>query len=161
MKNPLQFEPPADFVDPRTERVFQSKFWPRCNGKKAPSPKASDIHDRRCIEFLAAFYRINILQSKLLLARRFSRKAQAVRLQGKISEAFAALERLEDRYAPIGFFGEPEMRGIYYWNIEFLRPSRPKGLPDAPQFSSHFAVPGLGNMPKRELKGRVRILRYG
>jgi hypothetical protein len=110
---------------------------------------------------LAVFYRLNVLNAKLLAARVRGPRAKANNLRAQISDAIAAVEKLEDRYAPIGFFPEPEMDGIRYRNISFLRPGRPKGPHDTVPFSPYFAVPGLEEIPAKQLKGPVRVMRYG
>ena len=162
MKDSFRFEPSADFVDPRTGPGFQPECWPLCNGKQAPPPGSKNIHEKRSVEFLAAFYRINVLNAKLLAARAaHSSNKKANAILAEISKAMAALEKLEDRYTPIGFFGEPEMEGIRYRNITFIRPSRPKGPHDTAQFSSYFAIPGIEEIPAKQLEGPVRIIRYG
>jgi hypothetical protein len=79
----------------------------------------------------------------------------------KIASATAALESLEDRYAPIGFFGEPVMKGIRYQNIVFNRPELPRLQPKASTLSSHFAIPGLDKIPASELRGPVKVYRFG
>ena len=73
----------------------------------------------------------------------------------------AALEALEDRYAPIGFFGEPIMKGLRYQNIVFVRPELPRLYPRASMLSSHFAIPGLEKIPASELRGPVKVFRFG
>src|SRR5687767_9290107 len=106
----LLLEPSPSFVDPRLQRGFKPKHWPSCNGQPAPLPGATDLHDRRCIEFLAAYYQLNLLNSRLLQARKKRADQKAIRsILANIDRAATSLEKLEDRYAPIGFFGEPAM----------------------------------------------------
>jgi hypothetical protein len=162
MQIPLNFEPSHDFVDPRLAPGFERACWPRCNGAAAPPADSSGLHERRCLEFLAAFYQLNLLNKRL----QASRKARAPRrrikaLLNKIASATTALEALEDRYAPIGFFGEPVMKGIRYQNITFGRPALPKLYPKASTLSSHFAIPGLDKIPASELRGPVKMFRFG
>lgn len=158
----LNFEPSPDFHDPRLRSGFEPSCWPRCNGTTAPLPGSPGLHERRCLEFLAAFYQLNVFNKQLQALR----KARAPRprikaLLNKIATATAALEALEDRYAPIGFFGEPVMKGIRYENIIFVRPQLPKLYPKASTLSSHFAIPGLDKLPASELRGPVKIFRFG
>src|SRR6266568_2587849 len=58
-ETPSNFEPSPDFVDPRLHSGFEPACWPRCNGAAAPPPGSPGPHERRCLEFLAAFYRLN------------------------------------------------------------------------------------------------------
>lgn len=161
MEQSLRFEPPRDFTDPRFAAEFHAEHWPQCNGGTAPSPDTTDLHERRCIEFLAAFYRINILNSQLLHARaNAASKAEVSILLNEIAAATSALENLEDRYAPIGFFGEPVMAGISYQNILFVRPELPRIPPQIASASSHIAIPGLEDIPESELQGQVTIRRW-
>ena len=158
----LAFEPSPGFLDPRLSPDFEPRFWPLCNGEPAPPANRPNLHERRCLEFLAGFYQLNVLNQGL----HDSRKARAPRrriksLLDKIASATAALEALEDRYAPIGFFGEPVMKGIRYHNIVFVRPELPKLYPRASTLSSHFAIPGLEKIPASELRGPVKIIRFG
>jgi len=161
-RHELLFEPSSEFRDPRLRRGFEPKCWPLCNGGKAPPPNVPGLHERRCIEFLAAFYQLNVLTNRL----HASRKARAPRrrikaLLDKLASATTALEVLEDRYAPIGFFGEPVMKGIQYQNIIFVRPELPKLRPKASTLSSHVAIPGLDKIPQSELRGPVKVFRFG
>jgi hypothetical protein len=159
MRTPALFEHPPDFVDPRLRRAFDTTAWPLCNGNSAPLPGATDLYERRCLEFLAAYYRLNWLNRSLLDARQNSTSEKKIRsIISRIHAATVALERLEDRYAPIGFFGEPVMHGVFYRDIVFVRPELPRIYP--PLQSSHIAIPGLEQIPESELSGPVKILRF-
>lgn len=160
MRTRLPPEPAPDFRDPRLRRGFQVAAWPLCNGNLAPLPGTSDLHERRCIEFLAAYYRLNELNQRLVAARENSAPKDSIRsLLSNIDKATVALEKLEDRYVSIGFFGEPVMEGIYYRDIIFVRLQLPRIYP-SPQ-SSHIAIPGLAEIPQSELRGPVKIIRIG
>ena len=155
------FEPSPGFVDPRREAKFKPEAWPLCNGEPAPLPGTRGRYERRCLEFLAAFYRLNILNQQLHDFRKKGESRRRVKsLLDKIAAATVALESLEDRYAPIGFFGEPVMQGMRYHNIIFNRPELPKLYPRASTLSSHFAIPGLKGIPASELRGPVKIFRF-
>jgi hypothetical protein len=162
MQTPLNFEPSLEFVDPRLRPGFERASWPRCNGAAAPPPGSPGLHERRCLEFLAAFYELNVLNKRLEVARNARAPRRRIKaLLDRIASATAALEALEDRYAPIGFFGEPIMKGIRYHNIVFVRPELPRLHPKASTLSSHFAIPGLDKIPASELRGPVKIIRFG
>jgi|SRR5215831_3300459 len=162
MQTPSNLEPSPHFKDPRLRPGFERACWPRCNGKAAPRPDSADLHERRCLEFLAAFYQLNVLNKRLQAARKARASQRRIRaLLDKIAAATAALEALEDRYAPIGFFGEPVMKGMRYHDIVFVRPELPRLQPKASALSSHFAIPGLDKIPASELRGPVKILRFG
>jgi hypothetical protein len=162
MCNPMHFEPPPDFEDPRLQPDFQPEHWPLCNGEAAPQPDAVHLHERRCIEFLAAYYLLNVLNARLLAARTDG-APEPVRkgLLQEIDAATVALEKLEDRYAPIGFFGEPIMDSIAYRSIDFVRPEFPRLYPRASTLSSHVAIPGLQEIPESELRGPIKVIRLG
>jgi hypothetical protein len=160
-KSMRSLEPPPEFVDPRLLRGFEASAWPLCNGTPAPLPGSPDLYERRYIEFLALYYKLNLLNKRLLAAKPRTSKSARMRkiILGQIDKTVAALEKLEDRYAPIGFFGEPVMEGVYYCDITFVRPELPRIYP-SPQ-SSHIAIPGLENIPASELRGPFKIIRLG
>jgi hypothetical protein len=157
-----KFEPPADFADPRKRRDFDPRHWPTCNGQPAAEWAGADLHQRRCIEFLAAYYRLNCLNNRLLAARKKKvSKGKIQTLLAEINAATTALEKLEDRYAPVGFYGEPSLEGVFYRDIAFVRPELPRILPKHSPQSSHVAIPGLEEIPAEELRGPVRVIRFG
>jgi hypothetical protein len=160
MRASTLLEPPPGFADPRLHRGFDTAAWPLCHGNSAPLLGATDLYERRCLEFLAAYYRLNRLNRSLLVARQKSAPEKKIRsVLAKINGATVALEKLEDRYAPIGFFGEPVMDGIFYRDIIFVRPELPRVYP--PLQSSHIAIPGLGQIPASELREPLKIIRFG
>ncbi len=162
MQAPQIFEPSPNFKDPRRQAGFEPSCWPKCNGKAAPPPDSVGLHERRCLEFLAAFYRLNVLNEQLQEFRKARAPQRRIKtLLKKIAAATSTLEALEDRYAPIGFFGEPVMKGMRYHNIIFRRPELPRLQPKASTLSSHFAIPGLDQIPASELRGPVKIFRFG
>ncbi len=158
---PTTFAPPPGFVDPRLGRTFQPAAWPLCNGKPAPLPGTSDLHERRCLEFLAAYYRINQRQRQLLAARRRSAPRSRLRsLQAALRRATGTLEALEDRYAAVGFFGEPALDGPFVVDVQFVRPELPRLYPQPASHSSHIAIPVLEGIPASELRGPARVIRF-
>lgn len=165
-KNPKPFpvarlQPAANFIDPRRGRAFDPEAWPLCNGTAAPPPAAKDPFDRRCLEFLAIYYKVNLLNRRLQRAPKKNQKSAFNRkkILNQIKRAFEKLEALEDRYEPIGFYGEPVMDGYFYKDIRFIQPRPPNFFP-VPQ-SSLIAIPGLEEIPKSELVGPVKIVRLG
>jgi len=156
------FQPAADFVDPRLRPGFKPRLWPRCNGEAAPAPRARGLYERRCLEFLAAFYRLNLANQRLLDARKARAAGKVVKSRlAAVATSTADLEVLEDRYAPIGFFGEPLMDGILYQDIIFARPEVPKHYPQVRIQTMVFQIPGLEDIPKSELRGRAKIRHFG
>jgi hypothetical protein len=159
---PLNLEPPADFVDPRLQPGFLPEYWPLWNGQAGPPIGSQELYDCRCLEFLAAFYELNVLNSRLLTARKHSATGpEAQTLLLAIDVATQRLEKLEDRYAPIGFYGEPVMDGMLYRSVVFVRPKVPNIYGPKKGASSHVAIPGLENIPASELKGKVTVRRWG
>jgi len=160
MQSTLRFEPAIDFKDPRLVTGFDRTAWPRCNGRLAPKLGAKGLHEKRCLEFLALYYRLNVLNKNLLAARRKAAPTARIKsVLAKIHTATTELERLEDRYTPIGFFGEPIMDGVFYRDIKFTRPELPRIAPSL--HSSHIAIPGLEQIPPSELRGPAKIIRFG
>ena len=155
---PFQFAPAAQFADPRQQPGFRPDDWPLCNGKEAPCWEKGDTHDRRCLEFLAAFCELNVLQSQLLAAHQAAEGGRGI--LAKIQKATQALEALEDHYAPIGFFGDPVMDGMRYRDIHFVRPSLPAIYGPNSSVSSCIAIPGLDEIPVTERQGQFHVWRW-
>jgi hypothetical protein len=155
-------EPATGFLDPRLGSNFKPGLWPLCNGLAAPKTGSKGLFERRCLEFLAAFYRVNVANHRLIEARkaRASKKIIKTRLDA-VASATTDLESLEDRYAPIGFFGEPVMDGIRYQNIIFAHPEVPKQYRQPEMQVMSFAIPGLDAIPNSELRGRPKLRRFG
>lgn len=163
MKAPMSTPPlpAAEFADPRVLPDFEPTAWPLCNGLPAPPPETTDAHERRCLEFLAAYYSLNRWQRQLLAARALKAEdATLQRLLAGIGEATAALEKLEDRHAPVGFFGEPVMDDVFYRDVTFIRPELPRIYGQPASQSSYLAIPGLEELPVDELQGPVKVLRF-
>jgi len=156
---PLPCAPSAQFADPRQQPGFRRDDWPLCNGKEAPCWEKADLHERRCLEFLAAFYSLNVLQADLLTAHQAGAREKASGILAKIQQATRALEALEDHYAPIGFYGDPVMDGMRYHDIRFVRPSLPSIYGSKSSVSSCFAIPGLDEIPVTERQGQLRVWR--
>lgn len=161
---PARFQPSSTFVDPRTAAGFQPSHWPLHNGGESPPIGATDLHERRCLEFLTAYYEVNCRCGEMHAARiaRVPKSALQARLAA-VEAALQAVDALEDRYAAIGFCGEPEMQGVFYHNIEFHRAELPQILPETAMVSSHLAIPGLEEIPAEELRGPIVVSRlsYG
>ncbi len=154
------FEPPVSFVDPRTQTDFEPRCWPLCNGRAAPAVEEADRHELRCLEFLAAYYEVNCRQTELQAARAEGLPDTEIRIRlDAIANALQAVDALEDRYAPIGFYGEPVMDGEFYQSIHFHRPELPRLSSSTPSLSSHLMIPGLDEIPPEELQGPIVIAR--
>ena len=116
--HPLKKKPAAEAsADPRRRRGFLPRLFPLCDGATPPPPGAAGTVARRKIEFLTAYYKLNVLYAELEAVRRKRGSAQA--LLKKIAEALRARDQLEDRCAPEGFLGEPEMDGLFCRNVRF------------------------------------------
>jgi len=136
---PLPPKPSAEVpADPRCRRGFRPEFFPLCDGVKPPPPGATDTVARRQIEFLAAYYELNVLYAKLEAVRR--KRGEAQGLLKKIAEALRARDQLEDRYAPEGFLGEPEMDGLFFRNVKFTH-ARAGAVAPAVETSFSLFVP--------------------
>lgn len=123
------------FTDPRRRKGFLPKLFPLCDGAEPPPPAATGTVARRQIEFLTAYYELNVLYAELEDVRR--RRGDARELLKKIAEALRARDQLEDRYAPEGFLGEPEMEGLFFRNIKF---SHARARTAAPDVESSFSL---------------------
>ncbi|HTG45593.1 MAG TPA: hypothetical protein VK633_13805 [Verrucomicrobiae bacterium] len=154
-------EPSIDYSDPRLAEDFQACCWPSCNGGSAPPVGTLDLQERRCLEFLTAYYHLNCANRAITDLR--NETVSSVHLQSRrfnFAAALQALENLEDRYAPIGFYGEPVMtEEAFYKDIHFVRPElrHPGGTPLVGPF---LAIPGLDQIPSSELQGDAAIYRW-
>lgn len=151
-QHPLSAPP---FLDPRLKPDFISSLYPLANGQLAPPPETEDPHERRCLAFLAAYYTVNIAEYRLLQS---GTPDNEERLQ--LQTALSSLESLEDHFAPIGFYGDPQMNGSYYADIHFCRPELPALRPPPNRKTIHVAIPGLEFLPESELQGPMTTTRW-
>lgn len=154
-------DPPPDFTDPRSAADFVPAHWPAANGTDPPPWEEAERHERRCIEFLASYYRLNLLNHRLLALRASGAAGTDALLA--VDTAMSEHEALEDRYTPVGFYGDPEMEGVFYRNVLFVRPAPPRvaAAADRPVLLSSFlTVPGLEEIPEEELRGEPVFTRW-
>ena len=132
---PDSFLPPSGWRDPRTEPGFVASLYPHCDGSEAPPIGTQDPTEMRKLEFLAAYYAINLAYARLKAANENERSAKLLDL----NTALNARDGLEDRYSPIGFFGEPRVSGTRTLDVTFMyAPAHP---PQSPVLcSSAFAI---------------------
>ena len=69
-------------LDPRKARDFTAHFYPKANGKDAPSSSSISQNDRMILEFLAAYYAINARYARL----RELRERQSISRTGSAGE---------------------------------------------------------------------------
>ncbi len=143
-------------ADPRIAPGFNPEWWPRCNGGEAPVSGVEDAHERRCLVVLCLYYEWNRWSAAM------AGESGAVRegIEARLRAIEAAVEAFEDRYAAVGFFGEPEMEGGLCRNVVFVRPVAPPMGPECRVESSLIAVPGLEDLPETELRGPARVVRW-
>ncbi len=154
-------QPPADFADPRLQADFDEAHWPLCNGQAGPAPGVTDLHERRCVELLAAYYEVNRRHALRRAAEAAGAPPEMIKAHlDAVAEALAEVDTLEDRYAAVGFFGEPIMDGVRYGDIRIVRPALPRIFPQPAPVSSHICVPGLEDIPESELQGEPVIVRW-
>jgi len=95
---------------------------------------ADDPIERRKLEFVAAYYQINLAYDRLAAASKIERRAAVLELNAALS----ARDELEDRYAPIGFLAEPHLKGVQCVNLTFMH--APQTSPDPVSLSSEFSI---------------------
>ncbi len=148
--DPSQLLPIEGFPDPRMAHDFCPALWPLCNG--TPLPLLSlDAHERRCLELVSGYYELN---------RQWVLPDGAPSKTGGVAGARRAIDQLEDRYAPLGFFGEPDFEEGLCRNVNIVRPGLPGLLSEAASLSSQFAIPGMDELPAEELNGRPILRRW-
>ncbi len=161
MPPPIDFAPPGDFQDPRLLPNFRPAFWPLWNDEPGPPLNTADLHEQRCIEFLAGYYHINLRLAEVASLRQSAAADEALaKALAAADQAAKDLEKLEDRYAPIGFYGEPILDGDRYCSVHFHRPELPRIYPETQTLSSYVAVPGLDEIPSAELIGPATVIRW-
>ena len=122
-----RFSPSSDWRDPRLEPDFVAGCFPLCEGKDSPPVGTEDLKDRRKLEFVAAYYRINCAYERRAAASENDRRTAVVALNSQLS----ARDELEDRYAPIGFLAEPRLQGVQTVDLTFMHaPETPPPTPD-------------------------------
>jgi len=153
--NPDSFDtntllPESNFQDPRTGVEFCPEYWPLCNGRPLPV-FSSDPFDLRCLELSAAYYQLNLAKKRFV---------EGNGREENLGEATDKIARIEDRYSPIGFFGEPVWEGELVRDIRVVRPGLEGLLSISASLSSQFAIPGLEQIPEAELLGEAKIRRW-
>jgi hypothetical protein len=106
-------------ADPRLRPGFQPEHFPLCDGTAPPLPDTTDRVQRRQIEFLAAYYRLNQLHARLQAIRHSSSHEDEKVVLREIQNAIRDRDTLEDRYEPEGFLAEPLMQGAFCSSIRF------------------------------------------
>lgn len=155
-----RFAPPDDWADPRLSHGFQPEHFPRCDGGEPPPVAAADLKERRKLEFLAAYYAINGAYMRLRAAADADRHAAMLNLNA----AQLARDHLEDRYAPIGFYGEPRFDGDRTVDLVFMH--APVEPPTTPLISSAVfaleppvAIPEAAPRRVLDTAGFMRLLK--
>ena len=131
--------------DPRDHPDFRREYYPLADGKEPPPADLSDTNDIRKVEFLNIYYRMNTLCAELIELRQSERNAIGER-ENEVLQAIEACmadrDALEDKYAPIGFLGEPEMEDVFVTNLKFSYSKyRPHREVHTQRFSMFVAVP--------------------
>lgn len=130
-----RFSPPPNWCDPRIESGFMTGCFPLCEGKDAPPVGTDDLKERRKLEFVAAYYRINCAYERLAAASETDRRTAVLELNDELS----ARDELEDRYTPIGFLAEPRLHGVQTVDLTFMHaPDTPP--PTSILLSSAFSI---------------------
>jgi hypothetical protein len=117
------------FVDPRTLPDFKPEFLPLCDGGDAPEGKSNSRYDRLMLEFLAAYYELNVAQAAMDETELKGDPAAQRAAMKEFVHASRWRDELEDRHAPEGFYAEPVMSGSRYANLLFHwanKPQRPR-----------------------------------
>ena len=115
-------------TDPRTLKTpVAVEYFPRCDGGAWPEIEPSDAIDRQKLEFLAAYTHLNRIHDCLREAQERGAVSQAAAIASKLEAMITLRDRLEDCYAPVGFYAEPVMRGhlavnlIFHYAQKFVR----------------------------------------
>ena len=95
---------------------------------------ADDPIERRKLEFVAAYYEINLAYDRLGAASEIERRAAVLEL----NEALNARDQLEDRYTSIGFLAEPHLNGVQCVDLIFMH--APQTALDPVSLSSEFSI---------------------
>jgi hypothetical protein len=113
----------SGFVDPRSEKDFDPRFYPQGDGVAAPLSESNSRDDRIKLEFCAVYYRLNRLHARLAEMRRhveaLAGDARERDLLQEIEKHLRLRDELEDRYAPYGVIAEVIARDGYAVDIKF------------------------------------------
>src|SRR4051812_11556804 len=116
---------PASFeelvADPRSGATPPAEHHlPACDGGPWPEGGASEAVPRQQLEFLAVYTHLNRLHDRLREIRVSEGTEEAVRpVLTALQRVIQFRDRLEDCYAPIGFYAEPVMEGALAVNLIF------------------------------------------
>jgi hypothetical protein len=113
---------PTAFEDPRSTPDFLPPYYPTANGREAPPIGAADQNDRITLEFLDAYYRLNLEYLRLVEVRKnpdLARRANAERecLQN-VEKILILRDSLEDRYAPFGVIADPVVKDGFTMDLK-------------------------------------------
>jgi hypothetical protein len=102
------------FDDPRSGSDFQARFYPTANGQAGPDVGANEPNDQITLEFLAAYYRLNLGYVQLVEARKspdpIRRREMEKECLQSIEKVLILRDSLEDRYAPFGVIADPVVK---------------------------------------------------
>ena len=131
-------------IDPRLERDFDPKLYPKANGALPPAPEAEDRDDRIKIEFCAAYYQLNRLQTGLTEMRRGASYSagdgRERELMQEIEKHLRIRDELEDRYTPYGVIAETILKDGLTVDIKFTFGDRTMFRQQRTQLISSTAV---------------------
>lgn len=138
---------PRLIEDPRLGVDYQPGAMPLCDGGEAPPIGAPEQIARRKVEFLAVYYRLNRLYSRLSAVRSGSSNDNEQEILNAIKQAIRERDQLEDFYEPEGFLAEPLMDGFYYRSIEFTHARRREYYPgpNSSKVSVFIPLPAQGD----------------
>lgn len=108
-------------ADPRVAPSSpDAAYQPACDGHPWPEADTADAIERQQIEFLAVYTRLNELHDRHreIQARGGNPEEERLLLAG-LNRIIQHRDQLEDRYAPVGFYAEPEMQEHLAVNLVF------------------------------------------
>jgi hypothetical protein len=105
---------PAVFEEPRGTPDFMARHYPTANGRKAPPVNSTDQNERITLEFLAAYYRLNLEYLRLVEVRKNPNLKQRANAESaclqNVEKVLIVRDSLEDRYAPFGVIADPVVK---------------------------------------------------
>jgi hypothetical protein len=109
--------------DPRIGSEFRPQFLPLSDLGDPPPVGTPQRNDCIRLEFLCAYYELNVAYARLLAARedQFSEERSGIRRE--IERLQMIRDQLEDRYAPYGVIAEPAFARGFAVNVAFTFPN--------------------------------------
>jgi hypothetical protein len=130
-------------------RGFNPEWYPKADGREAPTYDSSDPHDRIRLQFITVYYELNRSYARLLAIRRAAPKkpgtppATELTALKQIEAVLRRRDALEDQYACLGVIAEPVVQRGFTVDVTFSfgAERRATDFPGGLYFSAYITIP--------------------